>query len=177
MEAIFDYFYELYDYLAVYFSSPSFQRTVLILKLFSFVVSALLMFAIIILLSRAKAGWWVKERLDSFKKPNLPQKFEQKWNQIKIRIETGDETNLKMAVIEADSMLDEILKRMSLPGKDMGERLEQISKNHLPSIDDVWEAHRLRNTIVHNPDIGISHKEAEKSIEAYEKALKELEAL
>jgi len=173
----FELLFNLYQYLADYFSTPEVQRTLLWLKIFSMSISLLLIVSIIILLSRAKATWWISERLDSFRKPNLPQYYEKRWQKIQDRLEAADEANLKLAIIEADSLLDDILKRMGLAGKDMGERLEQITVQQLSSINDIWEAHRLRNIIVHQSGIRITQTEAKKAIESYEKALKELEVL
>lgn len=169
--------FDIYYFLVDYFNSPEAQRVLFWAKVASFGISCLLLVAMIILLSRSRAAWWVSERIDSFRKVKLPQRIEQAWLKIQERIEKGDEANLKLAVIEAESILDDILKRMALPGKDMGERLEQINKQQLNSLDEVWEAHRLRNLIVHQSGIKISYQEAERAVRSYEKALKELEVL
>lgn len=172
-----DFLLELYYNLADYIQTPQIQKIILAAKLVSFGICLVLLFSIIILLSRSKATWWIAERIDSFKKVKLPQQIERHWQKIKNRLEKNDEANLKLAVIEADNLLDDILKRMGLEGKDMGERLEKISKEQLKSLDEIWEAHRLRNLIVHESGIHIGKDEAEKSIGAYENALKELEVL
>ena len=168
---------DFYDSLVIYFTSPEAQRTLLWVKAISASVSLLLIINIIILLSRSRSTWWISEQMDSFRKVKLPQRLEQNWQKVLQRLEKSDEANLKLAVIEADSLLDEIFKRMGLAGKDMGERLEQITRQQLGSIDDVWEAHRLRNIIVHQSNIKISQPEAKKAVEAYGKALKELEVI
>lgn len=170
-------FLDLYDNLVVYFNSSEFARTIFWVKLGSYSLSLLLIFAISILLSRSKATWWVGERIDSFKKVKLPEQTERDWVKIKERVEKADEANLKLAIIEADNMLDDVLKRMGLEGKDMGERLEKLNAQQLKSINDIWDAHRLRNLIVHQSDILLTENQIEKAIGVYEEALKELEVI
>ena len=131
----------------------------------------------IILLSRSRATWWVAERLDSFRKPNLPERMQKDWEKINDRLEKGDEASLKLAIIEADNMLEDVLKRMGMEGKDMGERLEQLNTEQFKSYNDVLEAHRLRNLIVHQKDILITKEQAERATKAYGEGLKELEVL
>jgi len=168
---------DFYDKIVFYFDSAEFTRTLFWLKFGSYSVSLLFIFAISILLSRSRATWWVGERLDSFKKVKLPERIEKDWAKIKDRMEKEDEASLKLAVIEADNMLDGILKRMGLEGKDMGERLEKLNAQQLTFINDIWDAHRLRNLIVHQSDILLTKNQVEKAVGAYEEALKELEVI
>ncbi len=172
-----DFLLNFYDNITSYFNSSDFVRTVFWLKLSSYLVSLVLIFAIAILISRSRATWWIGERVDSFRKSKLPERIEKDWQKIKDRLQKDDEANLKLSVIEADSMLDDVLKRMGLEGKDMGERLEKLNAQQLTSINDVWGAHRLRNLIVHQSDILLTKNQIEKSISAYEKVLKELEVI
>ncbi len=167
----------LYDYIIDYLNSAPVQEFLFWAKLTSIGICVLLLTTIIILLSRSQATWWVAERLDSFRKVKLPERLEKNWQKIQERLEKTDEANLKLAIIEADYLLDEILKRMGLAGKDMGERLEQLGVGQLKTIDEVWEAHRLRNLIVHQPNVMVTNHQVEKAIASYEKALKELEVL
>jgi hypothetical protein len=172
-----DNFSNLYFSLLDYWQSPEGARLFLWVKVVSLAISTLLIFAILILLLRSRAVWWIGERLDSFKKVKLPERIQRDWEKIQARLEKDDEASLKLAVIEADNLLDEILKRMGLPGKDMGERLEQMSREQLKSLDDIWDAHRLRNLIVHKSDVVILKSQGKKAVEAYEKGLRELEVI
>jgi len=174
---MFNYFLELYDKLVSYLQSDNFVRTLFWIKVTSSGISSLLIAAIVILLSRSHATLWISEGMDSFKKVNLPERMERSWQKIQERLKKEDEANLKLAVIEADSILDEILKRMGLGGKDMGERLEQMPKDQLKALEDVWDAHRLRNLIVHQPAAIVTKAQAEKAVSAYQNALKELEVI
>lgn len=168
---------DFYDYIVNYLSSDEFQRSLLWVKLFSAIICSFLLFAIVVLLNRSKANWLINEGVSSFRNVNLPIRLEKKWQQIQDRLEKSDEANLKLAVIEADNFMDDVLKRMALEGKDMGERLEKLTTQQLKSLDDIWDAHRLRNLIVHQTNVSINQNQAKKAIESFEKALKELEVI
>lgn len=170
------FFLDLYDQIYDFFFSTDFNAALLIIKLIGYSLSILLAVLAGVLLSKSSAGWWLHEaaRARDFAYGGPENK---KWKKIQDRLKKGDEANLKLAVIEADNIFDEILKRMGLPGKDMGERLKEFQKHELSSIDFVWEAHRLRNLIVHEPSVHVTYEQAETAIKYYETALKELEYL
>jgi hypothetical protein len=95
------------------------------------------------------------------------------WTQIQKRVQAGDESNLKLAVIEADKVMDEILKRSGFAGETMADRLKGLNTAQLSNLQQVWEAHKLRNRIVHEPDFEVSKKEAEYAVSIYGRAFQE----
>lgn len=106
----------------------------------------------------------------------LPKKHLNKsWQKILLRLNKNDEASLRLALIEADNLFDDLLKQMRLPGESMADRLKYIDSSQIPNIDEIWRAHKLRNNIVHNHEFPVTKNEIEFSIKAYEKALKELE--
>lgn len=170
------YFLDLYDQIVNYFGAANISAIVLILQITGWLVSILLLWMIAVLLKRSDAGWWIREGAlakDFAYGPNPNQR----WEQVKARLQKGDEANLKLAVIEADNLMDEILKRMGLPGNTFEERLEQIEVQEVKSVAQILEGHRTRNMIVHEPNFHLSQEEAEKTIADFEEALKELEYL
>lgn len=99
------------------------------------------------------------------------------WFKIKARLDTGQESEFKLALIEADDLLSEVLKRLGYAGETLGERIEKITKASLSNIEDIKEAHKTRNNIVHDPDYRLTLEEAKKNTEIYENALSGLQAL
>ncbi|PIR71619.1 MAG: hypothetical protein COU43_01525, partial [Candidatus Nealsonbacteria bacterium CG10_big_fil_rev_8_21_14_0_10_37_25] len=95
----------------------------------------------------------------------------------KRRLETEMESEWKLAVIEADKIMDDILNRMGFGGKSLGERLGKLTAVSLPNIEEVKEAHKIRNNIIHDPTYRLSLEEAKRVIAIYEKALTDLQAL
>ncbi len=109
--------------------------------------------------------------------PVYKGEFVTRWIQIKQKMETKNESDYKLAILEADKVFDDLLKRMMIKGKDMGGRLKQINKELLPSIDKIWQSHKVRNKIAHKPDYHLSYSEAERVLENYEAALRDLKIL
>ncbi len=97
------------------------------------------------------------------------------WQKILTRLSKNDEANLRLALIEADNIFDDLLKQMRLPGESMADRLKYIDSSQVSNIDEIWRAHKLRNVIVHNSDYPVTRNEMEFGVGAYQKALKELE--
>lgn len=107
-----------------------------------------------------------------------PQKVSDSgWQSVINKLESGSEDSYKQAVIEADKMFDDLLKRNGYQGGDMGERLKQVTSEQLTSIDEVWQAHRMRNRLVHEPDFELKEHEARRMVEIYERAFQDLKAL
>lgn len=74
----------------------------------------------------------------------------------------------KLAIIEADIILDEILKSGGYTGASLGERLRGISSGQLRSLDDAWQAHKVRNQIAHGgADFVLTRRLAEDTIKQY----------
>ena len=161
-------------------TSLEFQNTLLALKIL-FIVLALF-FLTIIIFTLLRTTWirrlffWDLAEFLTYR-PHGVRKIVKQWARIRERLATGMESEAKLAVIEADSMLDDILKRMGYGGETLGERLKNLTAVTMPNIEEVWEAHKTRNNIVHDPDYRLSLDEARKAISIYEKALSDLQAL
>ncbi|HEY4523800.1 MAG TPA: hypothetical protein VJK04_02940 [Candidatus Paceibacterota bacterium] len=95
------------------------------------------------------------------------------WQQIQKRVQVGDEPNLKLAVIEADKILDEVLKRSGFAGETMSDRLKNLTTAQLSNLEQVWGAHKLRNRIVHEPNFEVSKAEVELAVSIYGRAFQE----
>lgn len=80
----------------------------------------------------------------------------------------------KLAILQADTLLDEALRAAGTIGKNTGERLKAIDRTILPNLDEVWNAHRLRNEIAHHTELEIDRTTAERAIKTYEEAFKHL---
>lgn len=104
-------------------------------------------------------------------------KLTKNWLKITNRLNAGIESEYKLAVIEADSLLDEVLKRMGYSGETLGDRLKQLTPKICPNVDEVREAHQIRSNIVHDPDYRLSFAEAQKVVLIYEQILRSFEVL
>lgn len=101
-----------------------------------------------------------------------------RWKEIKKRLDSENPSDWKMAIISADSLMDEILENIGYEGKTMNERLKIIEPSDFDNLKNVWEAHRVRNKIAHEwESFELTKEEAKSVIEKYEQALKELRYL
>ncbi len=122
-----------------FFFSPQWGQGILpFVKLFAAVFSLFLFILIVIISVKADRLWKLKLARESSKVIGFPKHFDKKWQIVVKRMAKGDEANVKLAVIEADKLLDIILQHMNLAGKDMGERLEKIASAQLSNLEDVW---------------------------------------
>lgn len=104
----------------------------------------------------------------------VEKKTDKQWLAIKKRLDLAAESEWKLAVTEAENLLDETFRRSGFPGETFGDKIEQITKDQLSNIEDVKMVHEIRNNIVHNPDYILSLDQAKRALSVYEKSLKEL---
>ncbi len=136
----------------------------------------------IIIYTRYKTRWarmGTIRQLSEFLKTTAFEKtqFRREWEKTKRRLEKGWESEGKLAVIEADEMLGEVLKRAAYLGDNTEERLEEVPENTLPNKKELKEAHKLCADIIHDPDYKLSPAKARWAIEVYEEAFESLSAL
>lgn len=103
--------------------------------------------------------------------------FQRRWRRVKERISSGIEAELKLAIIEADEILDEALKNLGYREGTLTERLVELSDDIIPNIKDLQLAHQKRNAIVEDPSFRLSAQDAKKIMEIYEKSLEYLQAI
>lgn len=96
------------------------------------------------------------------------------WREVQQKINSPNASDWNLAVIQADAILDEVLQGMGLGGATMGERLKQLDRSKLASLDGAWEAHKLRNRIAHESERALAYAEARRAVMLYGEALKEL---
>ncbi len=100
-----------------------------------------------------------------------------KWEEVVRHIGSDREAEWKFAIIEADKLVDELLKSAGYPGDTMGERLMNIEKGQLLSLEGLWEAHKIRNKLAHDSNYFLRYSEARRVIELYKAALQELQVV
>lgn len=172
-----DFLADLNQFIDDFLQSPPLDNILLWVKPIAGVVCLVLAVNIFFLIKKTDYFWFLKYRLESFDDEGLVKRAEKKWAEIEKKLLFNDEANLKMAVIEADNFMDEVLKKMSLPGDDMGGRLKNLDVSKLQSVNSVWDAHKLRNMIVHDSDYKIRSDEAKRAVGGFKKALQELQLL
>ena len=98
----------------------------------------------------------------------------ERWQEILDLVNSDNPSNWRLAIIEADIMLDDLLKRLGYLGDTLGERLRSIDAATFKMLDQAWEAHRVRNQIAHEgSDYILTQREARRVIELYRQVFTE----
>ncbi len=91
---------------------------------------------------------------------------------VKVLLAEVDLDKQKQALVEADKLLDNIL-RTKVKGKDMGTRLKMAKGYFDFSLyQQLWQAHKLRNRIVHEVGVEVKKKELSRAGEILLKGCK-----
>jgi hypothetical protein len=97
-----------------------------------------------------------------------------RWKHVKELIESPHENDWRQAIIEADIILYDALEHDGYAGDSVGERLKQVGPGRLTSIQEAWEAHKVRNEIAHQgAAFALSDTLAYRTIQRYETVLRE----
>lgn len=75
----------------------------------------------------------------------------------------------KLAVIEADSMLEGLMTELGFKGETLGEKLKSANQDTFHNLSSAWEVHTIRNKIAHDgASFELSQHEAKRVIALYE---------
>jgi hypothetical protein len=115
-----------------------------------------------------------------FKRPELyglsKEDIQKRWDQIEELVSRREDMSWKLAVLEADKLLDHSLKAMGFGGVSLGERLKLAAYRH-PKIRNVWPAHITRNKLAHEASYSLNQDGARQAVGQFKKALQELGVL
>jgi hypothetical protein len=100
-----------------------------------------------------------------------------RWVHILERAARGTPGDLRLAIIEADALVDLCLKKAGYQGEHMSDRLSQIDGQEIGSLEMLWRAHKLRNDVVHTPGFAVSADDAQIALKSFEVFMKDLGAL
>ncbi len=100
--------------------------------------------------------------------------YQERWQTLQKLLK--DKSTWPLAVIDADKLLDDALKRRRYKGKTMGERLVAAQRD-IASNDDVWFGHKLRNRLVHESNVKLTERMVKDALLGIRAALKDLGAL
>lgn len=84
----------------------------------------------------------------------------------------------RVAIVEADIMLDTLLADMGYDGDTVGDKLKRVEKSDMTTLDLAWEAHKVRNNIAHRgSDFILTHREAKRVVDLYRQAFEEFDVV
>lgn len=97
-----------------------------------------------------------------------------RWKKIKEKLDTGVEAEYKLAIIEADDFLAEMLDDRGFAEKTFEESVKKAGKGMLPNLEEILSAHEIRNSVVYNPDFKVSAEMVKNILAVYEKTVNNL---
>lgn len=101
-----------------------------------------------------------------------------RWQYILSLIQGTNESDWRQAIIEADIILDELLTRLGYIGTSVGEKLKQVNSAYFQTLNNAWEAHKVRNEIAHSGmNFKLTDRIAYRTIANYEAVFREHEEL
>jgi len=168
------------DKIFSYLISPELQEKLLVVKIIFIFISLALLVMIFIFSLRTQyfkfrflEDWVEFFTFQAYGKGKIAKI----WRRIRKRVKGVRETEYKLAIIEADDLLDDILGKMGFPGKTLKEKLEKVTPSIISNLEQLKEVRKIRDEVLHNPDFKISQEETEKALNIYERTLQDLQAL
>ena len=112
-----------------------------------------------------------------YEMPGAQAQTNKKWERILLHVESPNSNDWKVAIIEADILLGEMLGAMGYQGESIGEKLKRVEPGDLTTLDQAWEAHKIRNAIAHQGGgFEINQREAKRVISMYQAVLDEFQS-
>ena len=101
-----------------------------------------------------------------------------RWHHVASLVESSQENDWRLAIIEADIMLDDILGARGYQGVSVGEKLKSADPTRFHTIRDAWDAHMVRNQIAHQgSEYQLSGAIAYRTIAKYKNVFEEFHAI
>lgn len=106
--------------------------------------------------------------------PPMPIPEHPRWKNIEENMNSSNAANWRLAILEADIMLFDMLEQIGYPGQTVAEKLKQANSESFSTLNDAWRAHKVRNIIAHEgAAFNLSRSQAEETIANYKKVFEE----
>ena len=98
----------------------------------------------------------------------------ERWRKVLDFLFSNNENDWKLAILEADLMLFDLLTQIGFKGETLGDKLKDANKDSFRSLNSAWEVHNIRNKIAHEGSaFQVSSHEAKRVIALYEQIFQE----
>lgn len=107
-----------------------------------------------------------------------PPRENERWVHIRALLGSAATSDWRQAIIEADIMLEEMLRAIGYDGVTIGDMLKNVDPADFLTLEKAWEAHKVRNQIAHRGmDFRVDRNDAERVIKMYEDVFREFNYL
>ena len=97
-----------------------------------------------------------------------------RWDVVMKLASSGEESDWRRAIMEADILLAELLEEKGYRGNTVGEKLKDVNPLQFNTLDLAWKAHKMRNAIAHLGEaFPLSERDAQTTIDYYARVFEE----
>lgn len=97
-----------------------------------------------------------------------------RWKKLIKRTESGNEKDFKLAIVEADEFLHQMLEERGYEGGSFEAMVKSVGTKIMPNVQEVLNAHEVRNSIVYDLNYKLDIEKAKKILDEYEKTIENL---
>jgi len=106
--------------------------------------------------------------------PGQDNSLVNQWQEVQRHINSTNPSDWRLAILEADIMLEEILEKQGYQGDSIGDKLKSVDKSGMVSLDAAWEAHKVRNQIAHEgTSFQLNEREAKRVVGLFQQVFEE----
>lgn len=148
-----------------------FSGIILFLKILGFLLSLAFLVGIVV-------SWLGAKDVDQLNEIKEHQHFltthdietpeEKRWQAITEHFQSDNPVEWRMAIIDADAMLEDLVTAIGYRGETFGEKLKSIEASDFPHLNNAWYVHKLRNNLAHQGTAyHLSEREAYQAFKIY----------
>lgn len=101
-----------------------------------------------------------------------------RWAEVQQHVMSNTPNDWKLAVIEADIMLAEVLTNAGYGGLTVADQLKSASHANFKYVQDAWDAHKIRNRIAHEgADFVLTQTVAKEAVFKFQRVFEEFGAI
>jgi len=172
-------FLKMYQLITGGFSGGGFLKTIDSVISFIFSIVALFFITVIIYVLVRKyemRGEKAKSIQEPLKADIEVFKKNDRWQKVLDHVHSDNPSDWRLAIIEADNILEEMVTKIGYKGENLGEKLKSVEPSDFNTLQEAWQAHKVRNKIAHEGlNFQIDHREAKRVVAQFEKVFKEFE--
>ena len=99
-----------------------------------------------------------------------------RWEGVVALASSPNDSDWRRAILDADSMLADLLYARGYVGETLGEKLKGANRQQFTTLDLAWEAHKMRNALAHLGEaFPLSERETKATIDQYRRVFEEFD--
>jgi hypothetical protein len=99
-----------------------------------------------------------------------------RWEHVRELASGTSESDWRLAILEADILLNDLLVDQGYRGESIGERLRDANPLQFRTLDLAWKAHKVRNDIAHaGSEYHLSQRDADATLDLYRRVFEEFD--